>query len=72
MDDERAAAPLLGQPHHDTGPAYLLGDRREVLEQGVPIAHGTPGEIRSNPRVVEAYLGADAMHTGTKEGTGDA
>ena len=29
MDDERAAAPLLGQPHHDTGPAYLLGDRRE-------------------------------------------
>ena len=29
MDDERAAAPLLGQPHHDTGPAYLLGERRE-------------------------------------------
>jgi Branched-chain amino acid ATP-binding cassette transporter len=29
-----------------------------VVESGVVIGRGTPTEIRENPRVVEAYLGA--------------
>ena len=29
------------------------------LEAGDVIAHGSPGEIRDNPRVVASYLGTD-------------
>ena len=46
---------------HNMNVVMALADRITVLETGAVLAHGTPGEIKSNPAVQEAYLGhADA------------
>jgi branched-chain amino acid transport system ATP-binding protein len=44
---------------HDIPFVTALSDRIVVLEHGVKIAEGTPSEIRSNERVIAAYLGED-------------
>jgi len=43
---------------HDMGVVFDLADRISVLVYGELIATGAPEEIRSNPAVQEAYLGA--------------
>jgi branched-chain amino acid transport system ATP-binding protein len=45
---------------HDLTFALGLADRALCLENGAPIAFGTPQEIRAHPKVREVYLGRSA------------
>jgi branched-chain amino acid transport system ATP-binding protein len=60
--DERDLSVLLIE--HDMSVVMRVSERITVLDRGAQIAEGSPDDIRSNERVVEAYLGK----TGTREG----
>lgn len=46
---------------HDMSLVMQLCERITVLDYGVTIFEGTPEEVRTNPRVIEAYLGEEAV-----------
>ena len=44
---------------HDMGVVMDISDRVVVLDYGKVIGDGTPDQVRSNKKVIDAYLGVE-------------
>jgi branched-chain amino acid transport system ATP-binding protein len=53
-DNEGVSVLLI---EHDMKLVMGISDRIYVVNQGCPLANGSPEEIRNNPEVIKAYLG---------------
>jgi branched-chain amino acid transport system ATP-binding protein len=64
-EDLKALIGLLRNDHnvtvllieHDMKLVMSISDHIVVINQGTPLADGTPEQIRDNPDVIKAYLG---------------
>ncbi len=57
LRDEQGISILLIE--HDMGLVMGISDQIYVVNQGEPLAAGTPAEIQANPDVIKAYLGEE-------------